>query len=171
MTPNRNEFNTGVRHFRKFALQNKHTIVMTMTTPHRYDLQDSPCINTEIQIYNRKLYKMLKDLYHVIIKDMNLTRNEFTQHELYRNSSGKEKMAKIIRHNTTNPLTRQYTPISLKCKEVPIATSTDEAMMKFISMNADDLYKNAVRTSSRPKRTPITRNEDILWKMNSSKSV
>jgi len=171
MNPNRNESNTGLRHIRKFALQNKHTNVMTMTTPHRYDLQDSSCINIEIQVYNRKLHKMLKDLYHVSTIGMNLTRNEFTQHELYRNSSGKEKIAKIIGHNITNPLTRQYPPISLKCKEVPIATSTDEAMMKFISENADDLHKNAVRTSSRPQRTLITRNEDIVWKMNSSRTV
>jgi len=46
--------------------------------------------------------------------------------ELHRNSSGKEKTAKIIGHNITNPLTRQYAPISLKWEEVPIATSTDE---------------------------------------------
>jgi len=90
---------------------------------------------------------------------------------MYRNSSGKEKIVKNIGHNITNPLTRQYPTISLKYKEVPIATSTDEAMMKYISENAEDLQKNAVRTSSRPKRTPITRNEDILWKMNSSKTV
>jgi hypothetical protein len=76
----------------------------------------------------------------------------------------------MIGYNITNPLTRQYPPISLKWKEIPIATSTDEAMMKFISENAD-LHKNAVRTSSRPKRTSITRTEDILWKMNSSNTV
>jgi hypothetical protein len=144
---------------------------MTVTTPHRYDLQDSFCINKEIQVYNRQLHKMSKDMYHVSIIDINLTKNEFTRHELYRNSSGKEKIAKIIGHKITNPLTRQYPPISLKWKEVPIATSIDEAMMKFISENADDLHKNAVGTSSRPKRTSITRNEDILWKMNSSNTV
>ena len=91
--------------------------------------------------------------------------------ELHRNSSGKEKTAKIIGHNITNPLTRQYAPISLKWEEVPIATSTDEAMIKFFSENADDLHKNAVRRSSRPKRTLKTRNEDILLKMNSSNTV
>jgi hypothetical protein len=88
---------------------------------------------------------------------------------LYRNSSGKEKLAKIIGHIITNPLTRQYPPISLKQKEVSVATSSDEAMIKFISENADNLHDNAVRTSSGPKKTPMTRNEDISWKMNSSK--
>ena len=41
--------------------------------------------------------------------------------------------------------------------------------MEFVSENVDDLHKNAARTSSRPKRTPITRNEDFLWTMNTSK--
>jgi len=60
------------------------------------------------------------------------------------NSSGKEKMAKIIRHSVTNPLTRQNAPFGLKWKEVPTATSMNEAMMKFISGNPDDWHKNAL---------------------------
>jgi hypothetical protein len=59
----------------------------------------------------------------------------------------------------------------LKWKEFPAAASTDETMMEFISKNADDLHKNAVWTSSRPKGTPITRNEDFLWTTNTSKTV
>jgi hypothetical protein len=34
--------------------------------------------------------------------------------------------------------------------------------MEFVSGNADDVHKNAARTSCRPKRTPITRNKDFL---------
>jgi hypothetical protein len=77
------------------------------------------------------------------------------------NSSGKEKIAKIIGQNITNLLTSQNSPISLKCKEVPLATSADETKVEFISRNADDMHKNAARTSCRPKRTLITRNEDF----------
>ena len=40
-----NESNTGLRHIRKFALRNKHTNVITIIAPHRYDLQDFSCIN------------------------------------------------------------------------------------------------------------------------------
>jgi hypothetical protein len=69
------------------------------------------------------------------------------------NSSGKEKTANIIGHNITNLLTSQNSPISLKCKEVPSATSADETKMEFISGNANDIHKNAARTSCRPKRT------------------
>jgi len=62
------------------------------------------------------------------------------------NSSGKEKISKIIGHNVTNLLTSQNPPVSLKWKEVPSATSTDETKMEFMSGNADDVHKNAART-------------------------
>jgi hypothetical protein len=59
---NRNEPYTGLRHIRKFAVRNKHTNVIAMTAPHRYDHQVSSCVNKEIKVYNRKLHKMLKDI-------------------------------------------------------------------------------------------------------------
>jgi hypothetical protein len=45
---------------------------------------------------------------------------------------------------------------------VQSGTSTDETQMEFISGNADDEHKNSVRTSSRPKRTLITKNDNFL---------
>jgi len=73
--------------------------------------------------------------------------------------------------SSTQTSTSGNPPIIVKWKEVPTAASIDEAMMDFISKNADDVHKIAGRTSSRPKRTPITRNEDFLWSLNSSKTV
>jgi hypothetical protein len=87
------------------------------------------------------------------------------------NSSGKEKIAKIKGHNITNLLTSQNPPISLKWKEVPSVTSTDETTMEFKSVNADDVHKNVARTSCRPKRTVIARNEEFLWGTYTSKTV
>jgi hypothetical protein len=88
------------------------------------------------------------------------------------NSSGKEKIPRITGHNITNLLTSQNPPISLKWKEVPSATYTDETKMEFINRNTDDVHKNAGRTSCRPKgTTPITRTEDFLWAMYTSKKV
>jgi hypothetical protein len=59
----------------------------------------------------------------------------------------------------------------LKWKEVQSATSTDETKMENISGNADDVRKSAAKTSSRPKSAPITRNEDFLWAIYTSKTV
>jgi len=39
------------------------------------------------------------------------------------NSTGNKKIAKLIGHKITNLLTSQIPPISLKWKEVPLATS------------------------------------------------
>jgi hypothetical protein len=86
--------------------------------------------------------------------------------------SGEEKIAQIIGQNITNLLTRQKNPpIGLKWKEIPTANTTDEATMNSNSNNTDDLHKNTVRASGRPKRVPVTRNEDCLWPMSSSKSL
>jgi hypothetical protein len=38
---NRNDSNTGLRHIRKFALRNKHTNIIAISPPNRYDLKDS----------------------------------------------------------------------------------------------------------------------------------
>jgi len=42
-------------------------------------------------------------------------------------------------------LTSQNPPISLKWKEVPSATSTDETKKEFTSGNPEDVHKNAAR--------------------------
>jgi hypothetical protein len=70
------------------------------------------------------------------------------------NSTGKERIAKIIGHKITNLLTSQIPPISLKWKEAPSATSTVEAKMEIISGNPDDVHKNAARTSQEPQEEP-----------------
>ena len=75
--------------------------IIAMTPLQRYDLPVSSCVNKEIQVFNRKLHKLLKDMHHVTIIETNLTRNEFTQHGLHMNSLGKEDIAKIIGHNIT----------------------------------------------------------------------
>jgi lysophospholipase L1-like esterase len=75
---NKNEANSGLHHIRKFALHNRHTNVIAISPPHRHDLQDSSCINDEIQVYNRKLNKMLKDLHNVTIIDTDFSREDFT---------------------------------------------------------------------------------------------
>ena len=97
----KNESNIGLRHLRKFALRNEHTNIIAITPPHRYDLQDSSCVNKETQVFSRKLHKLLKDLHHVDVIDSTLNRNEFTLHGVHMNVSGKESLAKILGHHIT----------------------------------------------------------------------
>jgi hypothetical protein len=43
--------------------------------------------------------------------------------------------------------------------------------MELTSKKDDGVHKNAARSSCRPKRPPITRNEDFLWVTCTSKTV
>jgi len=52
-------------------------------------------------------------------------------------------------------------PISLKWEEVPLATSTVEPKMGSTSKNDDSVHRIVARSSSRPKRPPVIRNEDF----------
>jgi hypothetical protein len=70
----------------------------------------------------------------------------------------------VSKHMRKFALQNKHTSVIVKWKEVPTVASIDEPMM-------DSISENAVRTLSRPKRTPVTRNEDFLWSMNSPKTV
>ena len=168
---NKNESSIGLQHIRRFALQNKHTNVITISPPHRHDLQDTSCINDEIQVYNRKLHKSLKDLHNVTIIDTNFSREDFTRHGLHMNSAGKEKLAQAIGHIITNFSSRQTSRISLNWKEDSTATPTKEATLESSRENAELELKTAVRTSNRTKKIPSTRKEDFLWPTHTAKTI
>jgi hypothetical protein len=53
------------------------------------------CVNKEIEVFNRKLHKMMKTVDNVNAIQANLGRNDFTLHGLNLNISGKEKMAEL----------------------------------------------------------------------------
>jgi len=53
-------------------------------------------------------------------------------------------------------------PISLNWKEVPLVTSTVETKMGSTNMSDVGLNKHLARSSNRPKRPPVTRNEDFF---------
>ena len=102
-------------------------------------------------------------MHHVSVMDTNLTRDKFTWHGLHLNYSGKERLAKITRQTTTTILTSGNPPISLKWKEIPLATPSIETKMVSFSKNDDGVNINVARSSCRSKRPPVTRSEDFLW--------
>ena len=120
---------------RKFVLQNQHTSIIAVTPSHRYDIWDFFCVNKETVVFTRKLHKQLKDMHHVSVVDINLTRDKFTRHGLHLNSSCKERIAKIIGQNMT----------------------------KIVSLSKNDggVNINVARSSCRLKRPPVTRSEDF----------
>jgi len=71
--------------------------------PHRHDQSPHSCVNKEIQTYNRKLHKMMKNLDGIKVVDYGLTREDFTRHGLHINAKGKTKVANKITQILTQP--------------------------------------------------------------------
>jgi hypothetical protein len=73
-----------------------------------FDLNELSCINKEIQVYNRKLKKMMKMMQHSDIVESTVTRSDFTKHGLHLNMNGKEKMAALIKEKITSIISVQH---------------------------------------------------------------
>jgi hypothetical protein len=141
-----------------------------LAAPLRHDLQESSCISKEVQVFNRKLHKIFKARDNVKILDINLSRNNFTQHGLHLNTVGKEKVAKITAKNI-----RQF---RVKNKNIPISLDKEgnpkdvwpelHETITQAEVNKDSTSTTAVdeshhsQMSRRPKKTPVTRHEDFL---------
>ena len=94
-----------------------------MEAPHRFDLEESSCVNKEIKAFNRKLKKKkLRDTIITKVIDMSTNRDHYTKHGLHTNKSGKES------------LTRRTTDIVNKLfagqKPAPITLEWKESLMK-----------------------------------------
>lgn len=95
----RNETSIGLKHLKHFINYRSNANIIVTAAPHSHGLQKTSCIDSEVQIFNRKLHKILKTMDNVKIFDINLNRNNFTQHGLHLNIFGKERMAETIVKN------------------------------------------------------------------------
>jgi len=78
---NRNETSLGLKHLKNLTNHRSNTNILALAAPHRHDLQETSCMNNEVQVFNRKLCKIFKAR-DVKILDINLHRKNFTQHGL-----------------------------------------------------------------------------------------
>jgi hypothetical protein len=116
-----------------------------------------------MQIFNRKLSKIIKPLLHVVMVDLSLDKNEFTRHGMHLNSTGKESIASLIGQHLTDLLTKQENNIL----PLPwIDDSKDLNTWKEAEVTADlmslERLSNKVRVSERPKKPPVIRKNDFL---------
>jgi len=83
-----------------FVQNKRNTNVIIMDAPHRFDLEESSCVNKAVKVFNRKLNKIMKRYNHIKVIDMSAKRGHYTQHGLHMNKIGKEwitrKTADII---------------------------------------------------------------------------
>jgi hypothetical protein len=99
---NKNEVNNGLKHLKDFINTNENTNIIVITAPHRHDLQESLCVNREVVVFNRKLYKITKTMDNVKLLQTKLNRNDFTRHGLHLNISGKTKIAELTGEHILN---------------------------------------------------------------------
>jgi len=86
-----NESITGLKSVTQFMQNCRNANVIIMNTPHRFDLEESSCVNKEIRVLNRKLKKKIMKRYnHTEVMDMSANRDHYTKHRLHMNKTGKD---------------------------------------------------------------------------------
>jgi len=74
----KNEAKNALTHITNLVKLRKHTNVLVVGVPTRFDLSPTSCVNSEVNSYNRKLYKRMKQSEHVRLTDSKLQREYFT---------------------------------------------------------------------------------------------
>jgi len=92
----RNETRYGLKHVQAFVKKSCHTCVILMSVPRRYDLDMIECVNNEVKVFIRKLWKQMKVFVHTELVYMEPYGNLFTEHGLHMNTKGKGMAGKKI---------------------------------------------------------------------------
>ena len=104
----------GLEHIVKFVKMNNHTNIILLSVPHRHDLSDWSCANSEVRAFNRKLEKLMKPYKHIMVVKAELDRKFFTRHGMHMNNLGRERIALKTANAVTIILQKQMEdPISL----------------------------------------------------------
>ena len=189
----RNETNLGLTYLRKFVDNWRNTNILVLTAPHRYDLLESSWVNKEVEVFNRKLLKVVKSARNVKIIQATLKRSDFTHHGMHLEICGKEKTARLIGDYIRKLIARkEETPCPLKWKDEHADLQQKETMDKPTNIvnkepilkatglskgqeetqeqsekpphtSATDPNTAPARSSNHIKKAPSTRNEDFLW--------
>ena len=149
-----NGFMTTFQNIKNFLVHNKHSNLLLMSIPFRYDLPNSHEVNKEISALNNKLEKLVRVLPHVRFIHLNNDRNLYTKHGLHHNRLGKMlislQLAKCI---LTTFAQNNSTPTPLRWYDDELGNSS--------LCNSTQTTLN--RKSIRNRKTPITRSNDFLW--------
>jgi hypothetical protein len=84
-----NEFSLTLHNIKNFIQTNKHTNIILINVPLRYDLPNSTSVNSSVSILNRKLKKLVNVFPHTSFLETETNRNLFTNHGVHLNKTGK----------------------------------------------------------------------------------
>jgi hypothetical protein len=94
-----------------------------MGVPHRFDLSADSCVNKEVEVFNRKLGKLVKAFEHTTFIKSDIDRELFTKHGLHLNNKGKEMVTKKIIPTIKHLLYKKTEePISMTWKQDKVKT-------------------------------------------------
>jgi len=118
----------------------------------------------------------MKNKDNVRILYLETIREDFTQHGLHLNVTGKIKVVKLMSQKISQLFEAEKKhPVILKWRtthnnpslnnSIPIVISEDHVVIYNRGRNEDkiDSCNQGTRTSSRPKSLPNTRSDDFLW--------
>jgi hypothetical protein len=103
------EANNALTNITEFVKLRKHTNVLLVSVPTRFDLLRTSCVNKEVTSYNRKLYKRMKQFEQVRLIDSEPQRKYYTQHGMHMNQAGKKRMAYRIAEAIKDTFTKKET--------------------------------------------------------------
>jgi len=122
-----NESSKGLRSIIDFAQRTRNTIVLIHGVPHRYDLPQLSCVNTEVKLFNNKLQNRMSTFNHVNILNIPTDRSLHTTHGLHINKRGKNLMANNLvkeiktiysAHRTASPIVLPWGDVKDQTHEV-----------------------------------------------------
>jgi lysophospholipase L1-like esterase len=152
-----NEFSLTQRNITQFVQANKHTNIILLNVPFRYDLRNSTSVNSAISTLNRKL-KLVNVSPHASFLETDNNRNSFTKHGLHLNKSGK----RLVTYQLASLLQSVF---EQKTSASIILGWHNEIQDNNISICEGNQEKLLIRNSSRNKKIPITRSNDFLWQI------
>jgi N-dimethylarginine dimethylaminohydrolase len=97
-----------------------------INVPHRYDLTQESCVNTEVVKFNRQVKKIMEHQPQVEILELALDGCHFTTHGLHLNSKGKTVVSQnlaLVVQQCFNKINRPLTVIPIPWKNHPPVNS------------------------------------------------
>ena len=149
-----NNSKRGIRNLVGFVRECQHTNVIVMSAPHRHDLVNWSCVNTEVGKFNATLKRRIKTFENTRVLDMDSERTYYTRHGLHLNNFGKKILARKISEEIRKIINLQRKePIVLHWRD-------DAAKLKKEQDSGSDI--GVIRRSERTRKPPQKLSNDFL---------
>lgn len=127
--------------------RNKHTHIILINVPHRYDTTHTSTTNHDIEKFNKKLEKLIKVTPHARFLKTDQYRTLFTKHGLHYNRLGKQ----YLLHQ-----------LALKIYSLFVQKTSPPISLDWNKPEASEV-KLLNRVTTRDRKLPVTRSTDFLW--------